>query len=39
VLFQVEARHYTMAGKKHIRGGRSELELDHNAVFVPADGA
>jgi FkbM family methyltransferase len=36
--YRVEARHHTTAGKKHIRGGRSELELDHNAVFVPADG-
>ena len=33
--YRVRLRHHTMAGKKHIRSGKSELELDHNAIFAP----
>lgn len=33
--FEVEARHHTMAGKKRMRRGAKEMDLDHNAIFVP----
>jgi FkbM family methyltransferase len=33
--YQVRSRHHTMGGKKQILRGKSELELDHNAIFAP----